>query len=544
MGAIGGASGALLGGILTEALSWRWILIINVPIGLVGALAALHVVRAGAARRGRDARLRPRRRAVGDARARGADLRDRRVRVARLGLGAHAADARRRAPRCSPSSCSSRAARHAPARAAAHLRVARLSGANVVVFCLGGSVFAMWYFLSLYLQQVLGYSPIEAGLAFLPMPLTIAACTQAATRLTGRFGPGPVLAGGMTLIAAGMLLFTGVAPDGTYAADVLVPSLLCAAGHRLLVRPVDDRGHDGRAAQRGRAGLRPGQHLAADGRLARPRAARDRGDAAHGRPGRRGPARARRSPRASTARSRSAPASRWPARSSACWCSAASVRRAGAGPDHSPSSSNSCSQISLRVGKAGTAWRRRVDRHLADDGDRRRVQEVGDLGAGDRRADEHAALLVDEEAARAARVAAVERAAGVARRLDVDDARRRPGVRGRRVVWPTAATCGSVKITRGASGPSAPCSAACPPEHVVGGDRGLVLRHVRERRAAVEVADHVEPVAARGPGSARRPRRSRRRSSPTVSSPSPSTCGVRPTATSSSSPVTWRRRRA
>ena len=42
----------------------------------------------------------------------------------------------------------------------------------------------MWYFVSLYLQQVLGYSPIEAGLAFLPMPLTIAACTQAATRLT------------------------------------------------------------------------------------------------------------------------------------------------------------------------------------------------------------------------------------------------------------------------------------------------------------------------------------------------------------------------
>jgi hypothetical protein len=77
---------------------------------------------------------------------------------------------------------------------------------------------------------VLGYSPIEAGLAFLPMPLTIAACTQAATRLTNRLGAGPVLAGGMGLIAVGMLLFTGLAPDGSYAADVLLPSLLCAAG--------------------------------------------------------------------------------------------------------------------------------------------------------------------------------------------------------------------------------------------------------------------------------------------------------------------------
>jgi predicted MFS family arabinose efflux permease len=105
-----------------------------------------------------------------------------------------------------------------------------LSGANVVVFCLGGSVFAMWYFLSLYLQQVLGYSPIEAGLAFLPMPLTIAGCTQAATRLTTRLGAGPVLAAGMGLIALGMLLFTGLATDGTYFGDVLVPSLLCAAG--------------------------------------------------------------------------------------------------------------------------------------------------------------------------------------------------------------------------------------------------------------------------------------------------------------------------
>ncbi len=105
-----------------------------------------------------------------------------------------------------------------------------LSAANVVVFCLGGSVFAMWYFVSLYLQQVLGYSPLEAGLAFLPMPLTIAACTRTATRLTGRHGAGPVLAAGMALIAAGMLLFTRVAVDGGYASDVLVPALLCSAG--------------------------------------------------------------------------------------------------------------------------------------------------------------------------------------------------------------------------------------------------------------------------------------------------------------------------
>jgi hypothetical protein len=77
---------------------------------------------------------------------------------------------------------------------------------------------------------VLGYSPIEAGLAFLPMPLTIAACTQAATRLTSRVGAGPVLAGGMLLISLGMLLFSRIGADGSYVADVLAPALLCSAG--------------------------------------------------------------------------------------------------------------------------------------------------------------------------------------------------------------------------------------------------------------------------------------------------------------------------
>jgi EmrB/QacA subfamily drug resistance transporter len=230
MGAIGGASGALLGGILTEALNWRWILIINVPIGLLGALVALHVVRAGR----RDA-----------AAARDFDL----IGALTVTLGlvivtygiveteSHGWGSTRTLLTLAAGATllavflvvEGRLAR----RPLVPLRIFAsrlLSGANVVVFCLGGSVFAMWYFLSLYLQQVLGYSPIEAGLAFLPMPLTIAACTQAATRLTTRLGAGPVLASGMALIALGMLLFTGLGSDGSYLSDVLVPSLLCAAG--------------------------------------------------------------------------------------------------------------------------------------------------------------------------------------------------------------------------------------------------------------------------------------------------------------------------
>jgi EmrB/QacA subfamily drug resistance transporter len=230
MGAIGGASGALLGGLLTEALNWRWILIINVPIGLLGALAALHVVRAG-------------RRDVGAARdfdligALTVTLGLVILTYGIVGTESHGWGSARTLLTLAAGAAllvafvlvEGRLA-HRPLVPLRIFASRLLSGANVVVFCLGGSVFAMWYFLSLYLQQVLGYSPIEAGLAFLPMPLTIAACTQAATRLTGRIGAGPVLAAGMALIALGMLLFTRLGSDGSYVGDVLAPSLLCAAG--------------------------------------------------------------------------------------------------------------------------------------------------------------------------------------------------------------------------------------------------------------------------------------------------------------------------
>jgi EmrB/QacA subfamily drug resistance transporter len=230
MGAVGGASGALLGGVLTETLNWRWILIINVPIGLLGALAALRVVRTG-------------RRDAGATRQ--FDLAG--ALTVTCGLvvltyGIVQSESHGWASARTLLTLAGGAALLAvflvvegrlATRPLVPLRIfasRALSGANVVVFCLGGSVFAMWYFVSLYLQQVLGYSPIEAGVAFLPMPITIAAVTQAATRLTSRYGPGPVLAVGMALIAAGMLLFARIAPDGDYLSDVLGPALLCSAG--------------------------------------------------------------------------------------------------------------------------------------------------------------------------------------------------------------------------------------------------------------------------------------------------------------------------
>jgi predicted MFS family arabinose efflux permease len=106
------------------------------------------------------------------------------------------------------------------------------------VFLLGAAVFAMWFFLSLYLQQVRDYSPIRAGLAFLPMTLCIVATTTIVSRAVTRVGAKPLLVGGMAVLAAGLLLFTQLSPTGTYLGDILAPSLLVAIGLGLAFVPV------------------------------------------------------------------------------------------------------------------------------------------------------------------------------------------------------------------------------------------------------------------------------------------------------------------
>jgi predicted MFS family arabinose efflux permease len=114
----------------------------------------------------------------------------------------------------------------------------QLTGANVVVFLLGSAVFAMWYFVTLYLQEVLGYTPIEAGLAFLPMTVMIVFGSIFASRLVSSLGAGRLLVLGLTLVAAGMLLFARVAVAGSYGGDVVLPSLLTASGLGLAFVPV------------------------------------------------------------------------------------------------------------------------------------------------------------------------------------------------------------------------------------------------------------------------------------------------------------------
>jgi predicted MFS family arabinose efflux permease len=105
-----------------------------------------------------------------------------------------------------------------------------LTSANAVIFFLGASAFSMWFFVSLYMQQVLHYSPIEAGLGFAPMGAFVVVGSAIAGRVAGRFGPGRVVTVGMAMIGIGLLIFSGVDAHGSYAQEVLVPGLITACG--------------------------------------------------------------------------------------------------------------------------------------------------------------------------------------------------------------------------------------------------------------------------------------------------------------------------
>jgi EmrB/QacA subfamily drug resistance transporter len=229
MAAAGGATGALLGGILTDLLSWRWILFINVPIGLGAALLTQRLVAEGR----------------NPERARGFDLSG--AVAATLGLsvlvlGIVRTDA------TGWGSASTLALLGAGVVLllgflAVEGRLAKnplmplriyasrtLSAANLVVLLLGGASFGMWFFLSLYLQQVQGYSPLRAGLAFLPMTACIVIGSTVASRLVSRIGVKPLLVAGMLAETIGLFWFAGISAGGSYLGEVIVPSLFAAAG--------------------------------------------------------------------------------------------------------------------------------------------------------------------------------------------------------------------------------------------------------------------------------------------------------------------------
>jgi MFS family permease len=215
MGGAGGAAGVLLGGVLTDALGWRWILFINVPIGLVAAVLTYRYIAEG---RNRE-------------RAKNFDLAGAvtaTIGLSLLVLGIVRTDVTGWGAAQTLAligagvlllllfvAIEGRFAT-APLMPLRIYASHTLSVANVVVLMIGAATFGMWFFVSLYLQQVLGYSPIKAGLAFLPMTLCIVAGSTLASRAVIRVGTKPLLVAGLISETIGLLLFATLSADGTY----------------------------------------------------------------------------------------------------------------------------------------------------------------------------------------------------------------------------------------------------------------------------------------------------------------------------------------
>ncbi len=128
--------------------------------------------------------------------------------------------------------------------------------ANTIVLLFSAALFPMWYVSSLYLQQVLGLSPLHTGLTFLPMALMIMVCARGAGKLVSRFGVRSVLGGGLIMMTCGMLLFTRIEASGSAIVYVMIPGLLTAAGIGFSIVPSTIAATQG--AKQGQAGLASG----------------------------------------------------------------------------------------------------------------------------------------------------------------------------------------------------------------------------------------------------------------------------------------------
>jgi predicted MFS family arabinose efflux permease len=117
-------------------------------------------------------------------------------------------------------------------------RLRTLRAADVVGLLIGMSLFGMFFFLSLYMQQVLGYDALKTGFAYLPLALSIIVSAGVASQLVTRLGFKPTLTAGMLLIAGGLVWFAQVSPTGGYVSDVLFPSLVIGWGLGLAFVPV------------------------------------------------------------------------------------------------------------------------------------------------------------------------------------------------------------------------------------------------------------------------------------------------------------------
>jgi EmrB/QacA subfamily drug resistance transporter len=227
VGGFGAAAGVLLGGILTDALSWEWIFFVNVPVGVAGFLLAPLLLRES-----RDARVK--RFDLPGGVLVTAGLSSLVYAITQAGqdgwlagktLGFFAASVALLAGFVAWET------RHPePLMRFGILRTRTVSGANVAGLILGTATFAMFLMLTLYMQQVLGFSAMKTGVAYLAVAGTAILWSAVAAQLVTRIGVKPVLAIGMTALTGGLLYFTQVSVGGSYLADLLPGFLLVGLG--------------------------------------------------------------------------------------------------------------------------------------------------------------------------------------------------------------------------------------------------------------------------------------------------------------------------
>ena len=230
----GGTAGVFLGGVITEWISWPWVFYINIPIALAVLAVTPGLMPAARARRG------------------STDLAGAATATAGLALAVFGVV---RAPEEGWGSAATlltivggllllavfvaiQAGRRQPLMRLSIFRTPNLAAANVAQLLLGAAWIPMWFFLNLYLQQVLGYGAFEGGAALLPMTVAIMVLmVVVAPRVINRIGAVAPIVAGMLLLAAGMAVLSLARADGNFVVDVLRASLIAATGMALAFIP-------------------------------------------------------------------------------------------------------------------------------------------------------------------------------------------------------------------------------------------------------------------------------------------------------------------
>ncbi|MBY8887306.1 MFS transporter [Streptomyces sp. PTM05] len=236
VGAGGGAAGGMVGGILTDYLSWRWVLLVNVPVGaLVLVVAALRLAESRAQG--------PRRRLD----VPGAVLVTSGVAALAYGIvnsGQYGwGSDRALMPLLGGAALLVafgvvQALSREPLMPLGLLRVRSVSAGNAVMLVCGSAMFSMWYFMSLYMQNVLRYSPLRAGFAFLPFTLSIILGSKLAPRLMARVDARLLCVVGALSQAAGFAWESRMSAHGTFTGTILGPAVLMSLGAGLSMTPL------------------------------------------------------------------------------------------------------------------------------------------------------------------------------------------------------------------------------------------------------------------------------------------------------------------